>query len=175
MRAAVLLGLVLAWTQGLAAEPPSEARAPVSIRAERLSVLQREGRAVFSGQVEAVQGELTIRCQELEVRYASSAAGADRAETAGREIERMLFRRDVDIRQAPREGRGERRGRCQEAVYDRVRERIDCTGDPWVEEGRNRVAGERIVYLLGRDEVQVVQPRAVLELPPPRGPKAGAP
>jgi len=166
------LAALLAPALAAAGEPPAPPRPaadpPVQIRSERLRVLQREGRAVFSGQVEAVQGELRVRCDELEVRYARGGqAGPGKAPASG-EVERMWFRGQVDITQAAVEGRAARHGRCREAEYDRPAQRLVCTGDPWVEEGPNRIEGERIVYLLGRDEVQVVRPRAVLELPPPR-------
>jgi lipopolysaccharide export system protein LptA len=172
------LAALLAPALALAGEPPAPAvpavtDPPVRIRSERLSVLQREGRAVFSGQVETVQGELRIGCDELEVRYARAPKGAPDNAPAAQEVERMWFRGHVDITQAATQGRSARHGRCREAEYDRVAQRIVCTGDPWVEEGPNRIEGERILYLLGRDEVQVVRPRAVLELPPPRPAKPG--
>ncbi len=174
MRGTVLAICLLALAAPAAAAEPA-ADPPLHIRSERLRVLQREGRAVFSEKVEAVQGDLRIRCDELEVRYARAARGAADRSPASREIERMWFRGAVDITQAAAGDRAERRGRCREAEYDRVARRLVCTGDPWVEEGPNRVAGERILYLLDRDEVQVVRPRAVLEVPPPRPGPTGAP
>ncbi len=71
----------------------------------------------------------------------------------------MVFEDSVSIEQKAR------RGHCQRAEYDRQAERIICTGDPWLVEGKNRVRGVRIVYLLQLDEVRVTQPRAMIELP----------
>ncbi len=133
---------------------------PVQIRSDALKVLQKKRTAVFTGNVQTVQGDLRIRCKELTVRYAG-----DDAKEAKRDIEQMVFTGDVHILQ------GERRGHCERADYQRPAGRIVCTGDPWVVEGDNRITGDRIVYLLDADEVRVTRPRAVLQLPEDRGDK----
>lgn len=141
--------------------PPAKAAArpmpegPVEIHSDALKVLQKKRTAVFSGNVRAVQGELRIRCQKLTVRYAAEGA---KAGSSG-DIEQMVFTGDVHIRQA------ERRGHCERADYQRPAGRIVCTGNPWVVDGDNRIKGDRIVYLLEADEVEVTRPRAVLHLP----------
>jgi lipopolysaccharide export system protein LptA len=131
-----------------------EPAGPVSIESDELKVRQKQRTAVFSGNVRAVQGELTIRCRTLTVHYAERERGAG---TSG-DVRSMVFSGDVRIVQ------GDRRGHCERAEYDRPAGRIVCTGEPWVVEGDNRIRGQRIVYLLGRDEVRISQPRAVLEL-----------
>lgn len=141
-----------------AAERAAKAPAgPVAIESDELKVRQKQRSAVFSGHVRAVQGDLTIRCRTLTVRYAARERGAD---DSG-DVRSMVFSGDVRI------VRGERRGHCERAEYDRPAGRIVCTGDPWVVEGDNRIRGQRIVYLLDRDEVRISQPRAVLKLDPP--------
>lgn len=154
-------GLAASLLAGAVLAQPQTPEPPVKIRADSLKVMQKRSLAVFTGNVETVQGELTIRCKRLEVRYAEGKAGT----TIGGEIRTMVCTGDVAIEQGPR------RGHCQRAEYDRVAGRIDCTGKPWVIEGENRIAGERIVYLLRKDEVQVTKPRAVVHVPdkPPAG------
>jgi len=137
---------------------------PVEIRSDTLKVHQKKHTAVFTGNVRAVQGELRIRCRELTVRYSGEGA---RASTTTGDIEQMLFTGDVHIHQA------DRRGHCERADYQRPAGRIVCTGDPWVIEGDNRIAGDRIVYLLDADEVRVTRPRAVLQLPADGGTRPG--
>jgi lipopolysaccharide export system protein LptA len=123
---------------------------PVDIRSDQLTVHQKEKRAVFRGNVRTVQGDLEIRCEKLTVTYAGAKTG---------DIKQMVFTGSVSIAQK------NRRGRCARAVYDRVSGRILCTGNPWVVEGENRIRGERIVYLLEKDEVRVTRPQAVIRLP----------
>lgn len=152
----VLASLVLispvrsASAQNQGAKKGEVRSAPVDIRSDRLTVHQKEQRAVFGGNVRTVQGELEIRCEKLTVTYAGTKAG---------EIKQMVFTGSVSIVQK------DRRGHCARAVYDRVAGRIVCTGNPWVVEGENRIRGERIVYLLEEDEVRVTRPRAVIRLP----------
>lgn len=125
---------------------------PVDIRSDRLVVQKKSHRAVFSGKVRVVQGDLTIRCAKLVVSY------SDKQSEPGL-ITRMVFSGEVSIEQQ------DRKGHCERADYDRAAGLIVCTGKPWVVEGTNRVEGERIEYLLSRDEVKVIRPRAVINLP----------
>ncbi|MBN2495334.1 MAG: hypothetical protein JXR96_12130 [Deltaproteobacteria bacterium] len=157
-----LLALSLAAAgAAMAAEEPARAEEPpVQIRSDRLRVFQKKNRAVFEGSVEATQGDLSIRCQRLEVQYAPAEEGAeDGRGGSDRAIRRMVFSGDVQIVQKAR------RGHCQRAEYDRTAGRIVCTGKPWVHEGENRIRGERILYLLDRDEVHVTRPRAQIRVP----------
>ena len=129
--------------------------APVDIKSDRLTIHQKEQRAVFEGNVKTVQGELKIICEKLTVTYAGEK---DKSAKAG-EIKQMVFTGSVSITQKNRSGH------CEKAVYDRVAGRIVCTGKPWVVEGENRIRGERIVYLLEEDQVRVTRPQAVIHLP----------
>jgi lipopolysaccharide transport protein LptA len=137
--------------------------APVDIRSDRLTIHQKEQRAVFEGNVKTVQGELKIDCEKLTVTYAGEK---DKRSKAG-EIKQMVFTGSVSITQKNRQGH------CEKAVYDRVAGRIVCTGKPWVVEGENRIRGERIVYLLEEDQVRIKRPQAVIRLPEDDDQKGG--
>jgi lipopolysaccharide export system protein LptA len=134
--------------------PARTPEGPVDIRSDSLTVHQKKHRAVFSGNVQAVQGDLTIRCQRLTVSYQNP----DDQKTKASKIRMMVFEGDVSITQ------GLRKGHCQRAEYDRPKGRIVCTGTPWVIEGENKIRGDRIVYFLEKDEVRVTRPRAVIQL-----------
>jgi lipopolysaccharide export system protein LptA len=129
--------------------------APVDIKSDRLTIHQKEQRAVFEGNVKTVQGELKINCEKLTVTYAGEK---DKSAKAGG-IKQMVFTGSVSITQKNRSGH------CEKAVYDRVAGRIVCTGKPWVVEGENRIRGDKIVYLLEEDQVRVTRPQAVIRLP----------
>lgn len=136
---------------------------PVDIKSDRLTIHQKQQRAIFEGNVKTVQGELKINCQKLTVNYAGEK---DKSARAG-EIKQMVFTGSVSISQKNRSGH------CEKAVYDRVAGRIVCTGKPWVVEGENRIRGDRIVYLLEEDQVQVTRPQAVIRLPEDEVKKGG--
>ncbi len=57
-------------------------REPISIDADRLDVFDKEGRAVFTGNVIAIQGETTMKCTAMNVLYESSR-GARGAAASG--------------------------------------------------------------------------------------------
>ena len=154
-----LLGIALmegAWAQPV--PTPAMASGPVDVRSERLTVNQKTHQAIFSGNVVAIQGNLTVKCNTLTVEYAS----AEDTQHQSGEIKLMTFTGAVSIDQK------DRNGHCETAVYDRSEGNIICTGDPWVTEGPNRIHGRRIDYLLDTNEVRVDQPRAVLVLPEER-------
>lgn len=157
MRLGCLLLAIAFGSPVLAGEEKAGSRAPegpVDIRSDSLTVHQKKHRAVFSGNVEAVQGDLTIRCHRLTVSYLNP----DDPKTKASKIRMMVFEGDVSITQ------GLRKGHCQRAEYNRPKGRIICTGAPWVVEGENKIRGERIEYFLEKDEVKVVRPRAVIRL-----------
>jgi lipopolysaccharide export system protein LptA len=141
----------------LAQEKKAPAEGPVRIASERLVVEQKEQRAVFSGQVVVVQGDLRVECQKLVVTYANPQKSKD-PKNASQQIAAMDFFGPVRIL------KGERSGGCQQARYVRQRKSILCKNDAWVKEGRNRVDGESVEYLLDSNQVRVTKPRAILHV-----------
>ncbi len=142
------------------AKSPEGPAGPVDIRSDRLVVEKKAHRAVFSGKVRLVQKDLIILCDKLVVSYSDDKSEPGR-------ITRMVFSGEVSIEQQ------DRKGHCGRADYDRTVGLIICTGKPWVVEGKSRVEGERIEYHLSRDEVRVIRPRAVIQLPADDNPKSG--
>ncbi len=161
----LLMGLCLTAQAAEKSNAPRAPRGPVDIRSDRLTVLQKKHRAVFSGNVQAVQGDLTIHCERLTVSYESS----DGKRTMTGEIRRMIFEGQVEITQ------NQRKGHCQRAEYDRRKGLMICTGEPWVVEGDNKIRGTRIEYYLDKDEVRVVRPRALIRLDEAGKKKGGSP
>jgi lipopolysaccharide export system protein LptA len=125
---------------------------PVDIKSDQLIVKQKENIAEFIGNVVTRQGDLEIRCGKLVVTYSKQ----DKAQSG--QISRMLFSQNVSIVMQ------NRKGHCKQALYDRVKRQIICTGDPWVIEGDNKIYGQKIEYSLKRDEVTVLKPKATILL-----------
>jgi lipopolysaccharide transport protein LptA len=134
---------------------PQEIPEPVNIHSDRLIVHQKERQAEFFGHVVTNQKNLLVRCEKLVITY----AGAKDPDLKEGEIARMEFSGGVDIEQK------NRKGFCQDATYERPAGRLICIGDPWVSEGGSRIKGERIEYLVNIDEVKVVKPRALIQVP----------
>lgn len=118
---------------------------PIKIDADKLDVYDKEGRAVFSGNVVAVQGESTMNCTLMTVLYeqkrdgqagaAPSAPGADDSA-----IKKIDCKGPVTIVSKTQVATGDN------ASFDRVANKIYLTGNAALSDGPNVTRGERVVY-----------------------------
>jgi lipopolysaccharide export system protein LptA len=118
---------------------------PIKIEADRLDVFDKEQRAVYKGNVVAVQGESTMRCAELTILYEQRRAqGVKPAPAAAGQgdgaIRRIDCRGPVTIVSRTQTATGDN------AVFDRTANRILLTGNVALSDGPNVTTGERIVY-----------------------------
>jgi lipopolysaccharide export system protein LptA len=121
----------------------SESRDPIRIDADRLDVFDRENRAVYAGNVVAVQGDTTLRCSELTIffeRQAGEAAASDEGDS----INRIECVGPVTILSQDQVATGDR------AVYDRQIGQMVMTGNVALSQGQNVTRGERLVYDIDR-------------------------
>jgi lipopolysaccharide export system protein LptA len=127
---------------------------PIKIDADRLDVFDRESRALFSGNVVAVQGETTMRCTTLTVFYepqkkegapvtapvtppkAQGSAGPSSSDT----IRRIECKGPVTVTSK------DQVATSKDAVFDKVANKVTLTGDAALSDGRNVTRGEKIVY-----------------------------
>ncbi|WP_244476468.1 LptA/OstA family protein [Methylobacterium sp. Leaf88] len=126
---------------------------PIKIDADRLDVFDRENKAVFAGNVVAVQGDSTIRCSSMTVRYKrgkdkkESAAGGEPASQAERAaglnengIQRVECAGPVTVVQKDQIATGDN------AVFDQEAKRIVVTGNVILSQCQNVTRGSRLVY-----------------------------
>jgi lipopolysaccharide export system protein LptA len=124
----------------------SNNKEPIKIDADRLDVFDKEQRAVFKGNVVAVQGESTIQCAELTVLYEQQQRGQARTAPAPASgqgegaIRRIDCKGPVTIVSRTQTATGDN------AVFDRAANRILLTGNVALSDGPNVTTGERIVY-----------------------------
>jgi len=141
LTALVLLAPATAWAQPAGFAGHDDA-APIEITADELEVRQSEGIATFKGDVDAVQGDLTLSAQTLDVFYGDGAAdGAEGANGAGQamgEIRRVEAHGDVVV-SSPREI-----ARGSDGVYDLTTRRITLTGDVVLTRDDNVLRGNRL-------------------------------
>ncbi|MDP2315953.1 MAG: LptA/OstA family protein [Pseudomonadota bacterium] len=118
-----------------AAEPAivraPDGKPPLEIVADRSDWDLRARTARFVGAVKVKRGEVTMRCDTLDVRYAD----ADR-------IDRVIANGHVEVR------RGERLATAAAAELDGATGRISLSGDPRLAEGPNVLVGHAIVLWL---------------------------
>jgi lipopolysaccharide export system protein LptA len=117
---------------------------PIKIEADRLDVFDKEQRAVYKGNVVAVQGESTMRCAELTILYEQRRGQGKPAPAAPGQgdgaIRRIDCKGPVTIVSRTQTATGDN------AVFDRTANRILLTGNVALSDGPNVTTGERIVY-----------------------------
>jgi lipopolysaccharide export system protein LptA len=151
MTAAIIRSLALLGALGVAAPAAAQLTpqsGPVDITADRLEVFDAEGRAVFTGNVDAVQGEANLRADRVEVFFDREGGG-----TAGAgwgEIRRMHAYGNVFYITGPDEA-----ARGENAIYDIASNTILMTGDVVLTRGENVITGAELRVDLNSGESAV--------------------
>ena len=104
--------------------------APVDVEADRIEVQDRADRAIFSGNVIARQGNMTMNAARLTVAY---------TDTSGIDVQRLEASGGVTLRTPSETARG------NFAIYDVNRRIVTLTGGVHLTQGQNRVQGGRLV------------------------------
>lgn len=128
-----------------------DSKEPIKIDADKLDVLDKDNKAVFSGNVVAVQGETTVRCSTMTVFYegrgqngagkraAPEAAGGAPSSNDGA-IKRIECAGPVTVVSKTQAATSDN------AVFDRANNKVIMTGNVALNDGPNITRGERLVY-----------------------------
>ncbi|OYW62073.1 MAG: hypothetical protein B7Z40_17620 [Bosea sp. 12-68-7] len=133
-----------------------DSKEPIKIDADKLDVLDKDNRAVFSGNVVAVQGETTVRCSIMTVFYegrgGQGAAGAKPAPAAApaapaapgksgdSSIKRIECKGPVTVVSKTQAATSDN------AVFDRANNTVVMTGNVALNDGPNITRGEKLTY-----------------------------
>jgi lipopolysaccharide export system protein LptA len=128
---------------------------PVQIEAATLEVRDKDKKATFSGNVQVVQGDTTMKCQRLVVFYgqevgiggekqASAAPVTTSKSTPGmpqgaQNIRRIEAQGGVTVLTKDQNARGDL------GIYDLQSKTITLSGHVTVSQGQNVISGERVV------------------------------
>ena len=128
-------GAVLAQSTGveLGGFTNRDPDAPVEITSDRLDLRREDGTALFSGDVVAVQGEMRLRAERVQVDYVVRPDGS-----LGDEVDSVTATGDV-LLVTPSEA-----AESDEAVYYPARNEVFMTGNVLLTQGGNTVAGDRL-------------------------------
>ena len=138
----------LLWLAGMTSAnaepllPGGTGREPVIITAARLEYLSREKRAIYSGNVRAMQGEARLQCSRLEIFLGEKGGGSSG-------VRRMECSGPVTVTQKDQVGTGDH------GAYDKGQNRITLTGHVALSQGPNVSAGDRLVYDLTAGTAQM--------------------
>lgn len=133
-----------------------DSKEPIKIDADKLDVLDKDNRAVFSGNVVAVQGETTVRCSIMTVFYegrggqggpgAKPAASAPAApagapgQSGDSSIKRIECKGPVTVVSKTQAATSDN------AVFDRANNQVIMTGNVALNDGPNITRGEKLTY-----------------------------
>lgn len=127
---------------GLAAVAPAHAQvlkshdsnAPVDVTADRIEVQDRADRAIFTGNVHAVQGDMTIDSARMTVSYTKSTTPG-----ANPQIQRIDASGGVLVHNGNQTAQGSM------AIYDLNRKLVTMLGSVVLNQGGSQVRGGRLV------------------------------
>ncbi len=139
-----LLGF--AATCGAATNNASE---PINIEANRMISQENKNTVVFIGKVDARQGNLTIRSDEMTVYYTEKKNGTSKQATS--QMEKLICKNNVKITQGDWLGTGDRMD------YFAKERKVILSGNAKAWQGKNMVSGKTIVYYLDEKRSVVEQ------------------
>jgi len=104
----------------------------IEVTAQQLEALQQQGQAIFSGEVIAKQGELTLYCDKLVIYSLVGQQKVDRLEAFGK----------VRVVQL------DRTATADKVIYRQQQGTLMLIGNAQLHQGQNQVAGEEITLFL---------------------------
>jgi lipopolysaccharide export system protein LptA len=108
---------------------------PIQVSAKTLIWHHKEHKTTFRQEVVARQKDLTIHCDDLIIYFNENDD----------DITRLVAKGNVRIVQM------DRRASCEEAVYDRIQDRIVLEGNPVIRQGENEVRGARVIFFVAEN------------------------
>ena len=133
---------------------------PVHIEAATLEVRDKDKEATFSGNVNVVQGDTTMRCKSLVVFYEGGEGGAksktlkaaDPGPDGQQKIKRLEARGGVVVTQKEQTATGDL------GLFDMKTNTVTLSGNVVMTQGRNVLRGERLVVDLTSGVSRVIRP-----------------
>ncbi len=134
---------------------------PINIEANRMISQENANSVVFIGNVDARQGKLTIRSDEMTVYYTGAKNNKNKQATS--QMEKLACKNNVKIVQGDWLGTGDRMD------YFAKERKVVLSGNAKAWQGRNMVSGKTIIYYLDekrsvveQDETTKSRVRAIL-------------
>ena len=126
---------------------------PISIEANRMVSQEKDSTVIFQGKVDARQGNLTIRADEMTVYYSNSTprTTGPTADQPTSKVEKLICKKNVKVSQGDWLGTGDRMD------YFAPQRKVVLSGNAKAWQGQNMVAGKTITYYLDQKRSVVEQ------------------
>ncbi len=147
------------FTVGGGAMDVLAADAPIHIEASRMTSTEKSNSVVFTGDVDAKQGDVRIRSDEMTVFYNALESPTQQKDKkkptqpaekkSTQQVEKLICTGNVEVT------RGEWLGTAKKMLYLSKERQVILTENAKAWQGQNMVSGEKIIYYLdeGRSEV----------------------
>jgi lipopolysaccharide export system protein LptA len=149
----IIFGSYLVFLLFLSGPVPVHAsESPIHIEANRMNSTEKSNSVVFTGEVDATQGDVRIRSDEMTVYYTQGGKGekgSQEEKTTSQQVEKLVCIGNVEIT------RGDWLGTSKKMTYLSKERQVILTGDAKAWQNQNMVSGDKIIYYLdeGRSEV----------------------
>jgi lipopolysaccharide export system protein LptA len=135
--------------------PGGDSKAPISVEADKLVYFEKELKAVYSGNVVAIQGDSKLTCSTLTI-YMEKAAPAKASESAPA-AEQGVSPQSTRMRHMDCAGPVTMVSKTQTATgdsgaYDKPSNRVLLSGHVVLSDGRNVTKGDKLIYDLTTGE-----------------------
>jgi lipopolysaccharide export system protein LptA len=130
------------------------AEAPINIEADRMVSQEDKNTVIFTGNVEASQGGITIRTDEMTVLYEQENTPNKEGKKQTSKVKKLVCVGNVEVQQEDWLGTGARMD------YFAEERKIILTGDAKAWQGKNMVSGKTIIYYLDEKRSEVEQDRS---------------
>jgi len=117
-----------------------DASTPIHIEADRMISQEQDNSVVFLGNVDARQGGITIRADEMTVYYTQSDKA--KGKSSSNQVSKLICKKNVEITQDDWLGTGNRMD------YLAKERKVILSGDAKAWQGQNMVSGKTIIYYL---------------------------
>jgi lipopolysaccharide export system protein LptA len=129
--------LVLFFSYGIVCG--EESSEPIHVEADRMISQEEQNSVVFIGNVDARQGDVTIRSQEMTVFYTQQDK---KSGNSSNQVKRLICKKDVEVVQ------GDWLGTANRMDYLAKERKVILTGNAKAYQGPNMVSGKSITYYL---------------------------
>ena len=134
-------GLAMALTFSASAQISGQS-GPINIEADALEFLDREAKAIYTGNVDAIHGDARIRAEKLTIFFDQSNTNTGGDDTLGGSVgavNSLLAEGSVYYMTPNEKAKGDR------GVYDYKSDTITLTGNVSVTRGESVIAGDTLV------------------------------
>ena len=125
-----------------ASAPPAAGKPPIHIEADRMVSLKNDNAVLFSGNVDAKQGQMVIRAAEMTVYYLSNEEKAKLPQSEERSLKKLFASGNVEIQNDGMTGTGDK------MEYYEAERKMILIGNSKVWQDNNLVTGHTVVVFL---------------------------